>query len=212
MVTIEQKLALFSKLMQQDISDNLQAGRAQIEKDYRTKRVQQEQNSREHANKYVNDHKKAIDMKVSQYVAKAKLDSKKIIMQAKADCIDMINDMLKDKIIAYTKTKEYDESLKDQLLSLQKYFTDNDNVTIFLSPDDLTTQKELLLKSLASNGISAEKIEFGSSDHVTLGGLILKVKDIQIDLSLDSLLENKSDYISQLILTTIEKECEKLEK
>lgn len=197
--------------MQQDISDNLQAGRAKIEQDYRTKRAQQEQNSREHADKYVNDHKKAIDMKVSQYAAKAKLDSKKVIMQTKEDCINMINDLLRDKIVAYTKTAEYEESLKGQLLSLEKYLKDN-NVIIFLSPDDLKTKKDTLLETLATKGLSADKIVFGLNDHITLGGLILKVNDIQIDLSLDSVLENKSEYISQLVLTAIEEECEKLEK
>lgn len=211
MVTIEQKLALFSKLMQQDISDNLQAGRAKIEQDYRTKRAQQEQNSREHADKYVNDHKKAIDMKVSQYAAKAKLDSKKVIMQTKEDCINMINDLLKDKIIAYTKTAEYEESLKSQLLSLKEYFKDND-VTIFLSPNDLNTKKDALLETLAAKEIPSDKIVFGLNDHIILGGLILKLNDMQIDLSIDSILENKSEYISQLVLTAIEEECEKLEK
>ncbi|WP_010166980.1 V-type ATP synthase subunit E [Candidatus Epulonipiscium viviparus] len=212
MVTLEQKLALFSKLMQQDISDNLQEGRAKIESDYRKRRALQEQQSKEKAKRYVDDHKKIIDTKIAQYKAKAKLESKKEIMQVKEDCIHVIDELLKDRINEYTDTAEYQTWIIESVKSLKEYF--DQEVVIYLSPKDLKNQKEAIINELEAEGANTKFVAFDLNDKIVLGGLIVKIEasNMQIDLSLDSVLENKSEEISQLVLTAIEKECEELEK
>ncbi len=212
LVTLEQKLALFSKLMQQDISDNLQEGRAKIESDYRKRRALQEQQSKEKAKRYVDDHKKIIDTKIAQYKAKAKLESKKEIMQVKEDCIHVIDELLKDRINEYTDTAEYQTWIIESVKSLKEYF--DQEVVIYLSPKDLKNQKEAIINELEAEGANTKFVAFDLNDKIVLGGLIVKIEasNMQIDLSLDSVLENKSEEISQLVLTAIEKECEELEK
>lgn len=212
LVTLEQKLALFSKLMQQDISDNLQEGRAKIESDYRKRRALQEQQSKEKAKRYVDDHKKIIDTKIAQYKAKAKLESKKEIMQVKEDCIHVIDELLKDRINEYTDTAEYQTWIIESVKSLKEYF--DQEVVIYLSPKDLKNQKEAIINELEAEGANTKFVAFDLNDKIVLGGLIVKIEasNMQVDLSLDSVLENKSEEISQLVLTAIEKECEELEK
>ncbi|ONI44170.1 hypothetical protein AN641_07970 [Candidatus Epulonipiscioides gigas] len=209
MVTIEQKLALFSKLMQQDISDNLQEGRQQIESEYKQKKIQQEKQVKEQAKNYVNDHKKIIDTKITQYKAKEKINSKKEVMKAKEECINIVYEELRDKINSYTDTSEYQNWLKNKLQSLKPLLINTEEpAKIYLTQKDLKNQKDALLTVLPENS----SIEFETNNKIELGGLILRIEssNMQIDLSLDSILNNKSEEISQVVISAIEKECVEL--
>lgn len=209
MVTIEQKLALFSKLMQQDISDNLQEGRQQIESEYKQKKIQKEKQVKEQAKNYVNDHKKIIDTKITQYKAKEKINSKKEVMKTKEECINIVYEELKDKINSYTDTSEYQNWLKNKLQSLKPLLINTEEpAKIYLTQKDLKNQKDALLTVLPENS----SIEFETNNKIELGGLILRIEssNMQIDLSLDSILNNKSEEISQVVISAIEKECVEL--
>lgn len=209
MVTIEQKLALFSKLMQQDISDNLQEGRQQIESEYKQKKIQKEKQVKEQAKNYVNDHKKIIDTKITQYKAKEKINSKKEVMKTKEECINIVYEELKDKINSYTDTSEYQNWLKNKLQSIKPLLINTEeSAKIYLTQKDLKNQKDALLTVLPENS----SIEFETNNKIELGGLILRIEssNMQIDLSLDSILNNKSEEISQVVISAIEKECVEL--
>ncbi|OOB77881.1 MAG: hypothetical protein ATN33_03545 [Epulopiscium sp. Nele67-Bin001] len=203
MVTIEQKLALFSKLMQQDIAEDMHKRREELEQDFKSRKLSSEQQAEEEAKKYLNDYKKKEQSKLAEIKSKSKLLSKKEIMKAQEVCIADIFQNLYQKIAEYTLSEEYENSLKDKLLQLRPYFIHN--VDIYLTQTDEGRYKQTLLSFLETQGVDLELVNIQGSSRLQLGGLILKVpsEQVQVDFSIDSEISAKNDEITEMVLEAI---------
>ncbi|OOB77381.1 MAG: hypothetical protein BEN19_01970 [Epulopiscium sp. Nuni2H_MBin003] len=202
MVTIEQKLALFSKLMQQDTSEKLKTKTNQITEHYKEEKERREKEIKEQAKRYVIEEKKVIKTKLASDHGKIKLDAKKQILQIKQACVEQAYEELYKKLDEYTDSQEYINFLQKSLTQVEPYLAKDGISEVHLSKKDFNNHYNLVKSYLNSED------EIKSDDKIIVGGIILKKPqiNIQIDLSLDSEISDKYEELVSIILEAIQKE------
>ncbi|OOO00541.1 MAG: hypothetical protein ATN35_06900 [Epulopiscium sp. Nele67-Bin004] len=207
MVTIEQKLDLFAKIMQQDIDKDVEERYQQIQREYEEKKEIALQEANKKAIAYIEEGKNNIDIEISEIQAKVKIKSKQDIMKAKEKFIEQIYDELYAKIMTYTETTAYQHLLRRQLRKVMDYC--KQTAQIYVSEADAKRYKTLIVQFLSAEGLG--NIQVVGTNKIRLGGIILKVDNMQIDLSLDSEIVSKTDEFNEQILERLQRECEILE-
>lgn len=201
MVTIEQKLLLFSKLinhsMEKDFKDELK----ELEKQY-SLRFDSSKDEIDAAAQSIEERaRKKAEMRRTESLSKQAVNIKRGILLQKEKCYYIFMEKLKSRLTEFVNTEEY----KTYLLNLIKKINitdENYDWVIYLTESDNKRYSELIKEELKKNNIN---IEFKNSYNI-IGGLIVidKDKNTKIDFSIDSVLEDNKTYIMQTIFDALE--------
>ena len=201
MVTIEQKLLLFSKLinhsMEKDFKDELK----ELEKQY-SLRFDSSKDEIDAAAQSIEERaRKKAEMRRTESLSKQAVNIKRGILLQKEKCYYIFMEKLKSRLTEFVNTEEY----KTYLLNLIKKINitdENYDWVIYLTESDNKRYSELIREELKKNNIN---IEFKNSYNI-IGGLIVidKDKNTKIDFSIDSVLEDNKTYIMQTIFDALE--------
>lgn len=201
MVTIEQKLLLFSKLinhsMEKDFKDELK----ELEKQY-SLRFDSSKDEIDAAAQSIEERaRKKAEMRRTESLSKQAVNIKREILLQKEKCYYIFMEKLKSRLTEFVNTEEY----KTYLLNLIKKINitdENYDWVIYLTESDNKRYSELIREELKKNNIN---IEFKNSYNI-IGGLIVidKDKNTKIDFSIDSVLEDNKTYIMQTIFDALE--------
>lgn len=201
MVTIEQKLLLFSKLinhsMEKDFKDELK----ELEKQYNL-RFDSSKDEIDAAVQSIEDRaREKAEMRQTESLSKKAVNIKREILLQKEKCYYIFMEKLKSRLAEFVNTEEY----KTYLLNLIKKINitdENCDWVIYLTESDNKRYSELIKEELKKNNIN---IEFKNSNNI-VGGLIVidKNKNTKIDLSIDSVLEDNKTYIMKTIFEALE--------
>lgn len=201
MVTIEQKLLLFSKLinhsMEKDFKDELK----ELEKQY-SLRFDSSKDEIDAAAQSIEERaRKKAEMRRTESLSRQAVNIKREILLQKEKCYYIFMEKLKSRLTEFVNTEEY----KTYLLNLIKKINitdENYDWVIYLTESDNKRYSELIKEELKKNNIN---IEFKNSYNI-IGGLIVidKDKNTKIDFSIDSVLEDNKTYIMQTIFDALE--------
>lgn len=205
MVTIEQKLSLFSKLLQQDIKAEIGNKIEGMEKEYAEIMSEHKRKVDREADDITERARKKGEIKRLEILSKAKMQTKKQSMLTKEKYIGVFIDHLKEKIVAFKGTPEYKNYLKHivgKLENLQSYNTD---FVIYMTEEDMKMYGEFVLETLSASGISKDRLSLAVKDESMIGGIILDspVKNLRIDLSISASLEDHRDEIVEALFQAI---------
>lgn len=201
MVTIEQKLLLFSKLinhsMEKDFKDELK----ELEKQYSLRSDSSKDEIDAAAQSIEERARKKAEMRRTESLSKQAVNIKREILLQKEKCYYIFMEKLKSRLTEFVNTEEY----KTYLLNLIKKINitdENYDWVIYLTESDNKRYSELIKEELKKNNIN---IEFKNSYNI-IGGLIVidKDKNTKIDFSIDSVLEDNKTYIMQTIFDALE--------
>ncbi|MEG1147242.1 MAG: hypothetical protein RSD98_01455, partial [Niameybacter sp.] len=107
MVTIEQKLSLFSKLLQQDIKTEIGDKIESMEKEYEEIMLEHKRKVDKDADDIVEHARKKGEIKRLELISKAKMQTKKQTMFTKEKYIGVFMEHLKARIGVFKRTTEY---------------------------------------------------------------------------------------------------------
>ena len=119
MVTIEQKLSLFSKLLQQDIKTEIGEKIEAMEKEYEVIMAEQKRKVDKDADDIIEHARKKAEIKRLELISKAKMKTKKESMIAKEKYIGVFIEHLKVRIMAFKETSSYKEYLERMIGTLE---------------------------------------------------------------------------------------------
>ena len=205
MVTIEQKLSLFSKLLQQDIKAEIGNKIESMEKEYAEIMSEHKRKVDREADDITERARKKGEIKRLEILSKAKMQTKKQSMLTKEKYIGVFIDHLKEKVVAFKGTPEYKNYLKhvvSKLDNLQSYDTE---FVVYMTEEDKQMYGEFVLEEIAASGISKDRLSLAVKDESMIGGIILDspVKSLRIDLSISVLLEDHRDEIVEALFQAI---------
>lgn len=205
MVTIEQKLSLFSKLLQQDIKSEIGGKLALIEEEYKEKqRVHNEEVDKE-ARLIVDKAIKRANIKKTEMTSKAKMQTKKQMMLSKEKCVNLCLGKLQEKIVEFTKSKEYEQYLLDVIDTIQTLGQVEEQTIIYMTPDDVKNYEDLVVNKVAQMGIGKDHLQVEACQMPIIGGIILEVPEesIRMDLSIATLIQDHKSLIVQRVFEAI---------
>lgn len=205
MVTIEQKLSLFSKLLQQDIKAEIGEKIEAMEKEYEGIMAEHKRKVDKDADDLIEHARKKAEIKRLELISKAKMKTKKESMIAKEKYIGIFIEQLKCRVQAFKETpgyKVYLEQVIDTLEHLEVYDTD---FIVYMTSKDMTDYGEAVIEQIAQKGISKERLKLAQKEESMLGGVILDSpeKNLRIDLSIRTLIEDHKDEIVKQLFHAI---------
>ena len=201
MVTIEQKLLLFSKLINHSMEKDFQKDLMNLEKQYLEK-INQSFLETDNAASSIEDRaRKKSETRKTEILSKKNVNIKRDILVQKEKYYYIFMEKFKDRIYEFVKSEEY----KDYLLSLVKNVDvkdENLNLEIYLTDSDNKKYSEMIKNEFKNKKV---EIEFENT-HTIMGGVIIidKCNNVKMDLSIDSLLEDNKDYILKTLFDSLE--------
>lgn len=204
MVTLEQKLSLFSKLLQQDVQNEIGEKIENLEKEYEGIRQEHKRQVDKEARHIIERAEKKGEEKRLELISKARMQSKKQSVSAKEKYIEIFLKQLKERFKAFTATKDYELYLTGLIQNL-KTLNPEDMYTLYLTPADYENYGDFMKQELKRIGLDLAHYQFVADGPELLGGFILdeKSKNIRIDLSVNALIEDQKDDIVARIFAAI---------
>jgi len=208
MVTIEQKLLLFSKLLNQSMDKKYNEDLKKLDTEYESLLNKNKEATDSEALEIEEKAKKQAEMLKTEQISKTKVLVKKEIMNVKEHYFKIFMDNLKNKLIDFTETENYKSYLEKiisklnlELIKLNKYYTD---LKIYLNLDDYNKYNEFIKQEIDKE-IKNKNITFKILNDV-MGGIIAEIPEhnIRFNLTLDAVLEESESYIMQTLFEALE--------
>lgn len=205
MVTIEQKLTLFSKLLNQEIKEEVDKKFSELEKEYEKRIAENKFAIDKEANEIVEQARRRAEIKKVELLSKGKLASKKDMMMMKEQLITRFMTTLEEKIKVFTATNDYRTYLNQIIRELKSLKSWENDLVVYLTKSDYEHNKEFIKEALVGIGLKADKLSFEVAEEDILGGLIIKdlIFSTRIDESIRALLEEEKSQIIERISLAI---------
>lgn len=207
MVTIEEKLSLFSKLVFQDILNEsekkikaLEEKNAALIEEYRKELI-------EKSKKITLNMDRKIEQKKSEMLSKAKMEVKQSLLSKKQELLDRILEEQKNKAKEFIHTNEYALFFKKNFEAILSELPEISGLRIEIMERDREAFQEYIEKAVMDNGYSPEKISYIEGSKAMIGGIIVSNIEgtLRYDASISSLLEDKKAFIMERMYEELEK-------
>ena len=206
MVTIEQKVLLFSKLKDQLMNNQYKEGLKNLEQEYHEKFEKNKLDTDIEVKKIINNANKKRDLEAMQAYSNAKIEEKKQLMIIKEKCFSRLMKTLNEYIIAFINSEKYKDYLEKLLndLSLEKTYLEN--ITVYVTKNDYDKYLELLTQGFKKLNFTDNNFKIISTKDNIIGGFILEdnVDKLRINLSIKALLEENEPYIMHTLFKALE--------
>lgn len=205
MVTIEQKLTLFSKLLNQDIKKEMDEKFAQLEKEYEKRIAESKFATDKEAAEIVDQARKRAEIKRVEWVSKGKIASKREMLQAKEEMISRFMKALEEKVTLFTKTPEYLKYLQQIISGLEEFRQYPNPVVIYLTKQDYENRRQFIEQEFVRVGMKESQLSFEVASKPILGGMIIvdMADNTRMDISMLETIEEAKEQIIEKISRAI---------
>ena len=212
-VTIEQKLTLFSKLLHQDIKEEIEKKMLELDKEYEKKIIVSKEKVDKEAEAIVENAIKRAETKKIELISKGKMSGKRQGMLAKEKYIDTFIEHLKERVKAFEDTEAYKTYLNHYLMQFADLKDYQNKLVVYMTQNDYNHHKKFIKEKLVSLGLDKEKLVFEVADDSILGGIIIEDPELnmRIDTSIATFIQESKCHIIETIFEAIEEAGEKLE-
>ena len=205
MVTIEQKLTLFSKLLNQDIKKEMDEKFAQLEKEYEKRVAESKYATDKEATEIVDQARKRAEIKKVEWMSRGKIASKREMLQVKEEIISRFIKALEEKVTLFTKTPEYLKYLQQLISQLEEFKQYPNPVVIYLTQQDYENHRLLIEQEFVKLGMKESQLSFEVASQPILGGMIIvdKVDHTRMNMTMLETIEEAKEQIIEKISRAI---------
>ncbi|WP_312811967.1 V-type ATP synthase subunit E [Sedimentibacter sp.] len=205
MITIEEKIKLFYKLLTQSMDIHLAEDLKETEDNYKYKIQRLKSVADKEAKDIEEKAVQRVEVRRAESLSKSKVIIKKDIMALKEKYYVIFMDKFNEKLAEFVQSKEYKSYLSNiisRVVTEIKSFGSCD-LLIYMSKNDIDKYSDFV-KAEINKEISFN-VSFKSNPDI-IGGLIaeIKEKNIKIDSSIDAVVEDNKMYIMQTIFEALE--------
>lgn len=201
MVTIEQKLTLFSKLLSQELKDEVSKKTMELEKEYEGKIAESKYKADKEAADIIDHARKRAEAKKIELISKGKMSSKKETMLTKEKVVVRFMEALVERTRHFTDKPIYKNYLEHTIEALDELKDYKNPLVIYMTEKDLANYKDFVAENLVKIGLKADQIKFDKTESDILGGLIIAdpTLNMKIDMSMRSIIEESKDRIVEIV-------------
>lgn len=205
MITIEDKIKLFYKLLNQSMDIHLTEDLKELETSYEFKLERLKSNIDKEAKEIEEKATKRAEIKRAESISKSKVIIKKDIMALKEKYYYIFMDKFQTVVKEFVNSNEYKTYLSKIISKLSNDIKNfgNSDLVIYVTNKDNEKYSDFIRNEINKN--NSNKVIFKTTEDI-MGGLIAEFtgKNVKIDMSIDAVLEDKKTYIMQTIFETLE--------
>ncbi len=205
MITIEDKIKLFYKLLNQSMDIHMAEDLKELEATYEVKVEKSKNNVDKEAKDIEERASKRAEIKRAESISKSKVIIKKDIMALKEKYYYIFMDKFRNTLKEFIASNEYKSYLSKIISRLSediKSYANND-VVVYVTNRDKEKYGDFIKDEISKN--NSGNIIFKITEDI-MGGVIVEIteKNIKLDRSVDVILEDNKTYIMQTIFETLE--------
>ncbi len=204
MVTIEQKLSLFSNLLHRTMEESFKQEMENLRKEYEVKMQKDKEAVDKEAEYIINAAKKRAEAERTEMVSRNRVELKKEYMVLKEKYFLALIERVKRELEQFAGSDDYAAYLTKLAARLGSLLPASNRLGISLCARDLEKYKDVLKNALSDAG--RKEIVFTLAGNDIIGGFIAydMDNDIRIDMSFNALLEDNRSFIMQTLFQAIE--------
>jgi len=205
MVTIEQKLTVFSKLLNQDIKEEMDEQFLQLEKEYERRIAESKFAVDKEAAEIIEQARKRAEIKSIEWLSKGKIASKREMMQVKEDVIRRFMQALSNKVTLFTQLPEYLTYLQQVIDQMGELGQNKNPLKIYLTQQDDEKNREWIKEAFINLGLEESQLQFEVADTPILGGMIIvdQLEHTRMDMSMLEIINEAKEQIVERISRAI---------
>lgn len=213
MVTIEQKLTLFSKLLSQELKEEVSQKTMELEKEYEGKIAESKYKIDKQAADIIDNARKRAEAKKIELISKGKMSSKKETMLTTEKVVVRFTEALIERARAFVDKPVYETYLKHTVAQLEELKDYANPLVIYMQEKDIARHKDFIEKELIKIGVKKEQLEFEKAESDIIGGLIIAdpTLNMKIDMSMQSIIEESKDRIVEIVTGALGEVGEEIE-
>jgi V/A-type H+-transporting ATPase subunit E len=203
MVTIDQKLSLFSKLLQRSMNEKFDEEMDKLRKEYEAKAKTNKETVKREVDEILSKARKKADTEKLEMVSKMKYGLKREYISVKEKYFTIFMKHLSEKIEKFIESDEYYKYLMHLISKLEEEKL-TDNVVLHMTKRDSDKYADAIKQKLSEIGIF--NCSFVTAEDKIIGGYVAEdtFNKIRIDCTIESLLEDNMSYIMQTLFKAIE--------
>lgn len=186
MYTIDNKIDLFQKMVYEKKKEEKEKEINEIKENYEKKLQEIEEEYEKIQYNVLDKTRKEAEKDKRQIISKAKVKVQKRILEEKGKILNKFDEYLHTNIKKYLDTPEYNDFFKEELKNVLSEIDDEDYAEITLREKD----KDLL---------DLSKYNLNISNDIIGGFYVVKNHNIKYDFTIDSKIEENSEYIGYLV-------------
>lgn len=204
MVTIEQKLEMFSKLLHRSMNEKFTEEMDKIRKKYEARLQSNRIEVDREAKELLNKSEKKVVAERTEMISKIRISIKKDYMAAKEKLFNVMMEHLVNKIYIFTQSDDYGEYLISLAKKLYAEDPSTEALTIYMTDNDREKYAERIKKELASS--HQKELTVKVTDDSIIGGFIAENpgRNTRINFSIKALLEDNRSYMMQTLFMALE--------
>ncbi|HCX62171.1 V-type ATP synthase subunit E [Sedimentibacter sp.] len=205
MVTMEEKIKLFYKLLNQSMDGKLKDELKDLEDIYESKAQKSMADTDKEVKEIEEKARKKAETRRAESLSKSKVIIKKDIMALKEKYYVIFMDKFNEKLVEFVQSKEYKSYLSNIISKIVAEIKSYENcdLLIYLSKNDIDKYSDFVKAEI--NKEFNFNISFKPNPDIK-GGLAaeIKEKNIKIDSSINAVVEDNKMYIMQTIFEALE--------
>lgn len=204
MVTIEQKLSMFSKLLHRTMNEKFTEEMEKLRSEYAVKlQINREEADRE-AQEIQRRSANRAEAEKTEILSRIRINTKRDQMAVKEKLFNTLTDQLSNRIGGFVRSGEYGGYLAAMAEKLAEAVQSKDSLVIYMTAEDIKNYGELFKNDLRNP--HPEKLTLAAANDSIIGGFIAvdPESDIRMDFSIRTLLEDNRSYIMQTLFRALE--------
>lgn len=205
MVTIEQKLTLFSKLLHQDIKEEVDKKLAELDKEYARRIARNKDKTDKEANSIIESAMKRAETKKIELISKGKISARREALLTKEIYINTLMTSLKEKVKTFVQTDAYKTYLSHDLIQFKELKDYENDLVVYMTQTDFVQHKDYIKELLVNLELDEQKLSFEVTSDNILGGIIIEDPklNMRIDATITAVLEDSKNQIIESLFTAI---------
>lgn len=205
MVTIKQKLSVFSKLLHQSMEIEYDTQMKKLDDEYK-KKIEKSRNETDiRVNKILNKAKTKSDTQLAENNSRSSISLKKESVSVKEKYYNVFMQEIHKSIQEFIKSDKYKKYLSSVIDLIFKENKFSNNLVIYMTNSD-TEKYRSIVKDKITDINKNFRLQF-KKDNDMIGGIIVEDIDgnYRINMSIQSILEENEPYIINLLYKELDK-------
>ncbi|MDU1442780.1 MAG: V-type ATP synthase subunit E [Clostridium cochlearium] len=188
MVTIDDKINLFSRIIYDEVNEKIKSKLDELEKIEEETIKKEEREIEEYRNRNIKKINEKAKSKLEKEILKLRVKEQKEILNLKENIINEVLYSLRKKVVEFTNSTEYMEYINRHLDNILKNIKSKNDIIIYFNKRDMERLSQF---------IREKNIEVSYETKDIIGGYIIQDKNnkFRIDCSLDKSIKDCKEKI-----------------
>lgn len=204
MVTIEQKISLFQKLLHRYMTEKFVEDLEALKKEYNEKFQKNKAITDKKSEDILNRSLKKARAEKVELLSKARIELKRETMSVKEKCFDTFMDRLKKEMENFVQSDRYEAYLLSLVKEISAQEQLSGRLVIYLTARDIGKYGDIIKRELTES--RQREVSFKTAESNITGGLLAEAPDscVRVNLFVDALLEDNKPHIMQVLFQALE--------